>query len=490
METYRQEGRQFLAGDLARRIGSHWVRLILLMLAFAVLLGGWRYYKDDKAANAANASLLSAEEPEEAARTVEEVEAEIARLSDDQRVPLERMVYLSGRIDDLRAYSRTSKLMQIDAGDVAQLKQLFFVRAQDDAFGLKEGYVNSINSQELRAQIVASVKGYTEKDIQELLNVSSTSELTLNGQNLAENENFSLSVTIRGETEQDVRAIGRVVKSYFERYSARLAGIFGEHTLTLVDEYYSQGGVSSISDLQSSIYDEIDTLQTRQTTLFNAFSDEQKQLWSEYVTARAGQMPDDPALPDEQIDAIPAKASLSPKWVLIGALLGAVISVLLDVLAWMAGGRLNSAEDLEQNLDLPVYGVLESGRKKAWPVRLMDRRKKKLSPEESYRMITTGIALKAQQTGKSALLLTGSEMDAKYQATFERLQKDLAAQGVQLRVGGSIAADPDSLAALAGSEGVILFEEAGASRFRAILREVQTFTRQGACLMGAIVAER
>ena len=170
----------------------------------------------------------------------------------------------------------------------------------------------------------------------------------------------------------------------------------------------------------------------------------------------------------------------------LGFVLGAFLAAASLSLVLIVRGTLLHADELMRRYHACVLGVCGAGAR----ANRLDRRIARhrgipaaLDEDAQVRMTAANIA--QLSAGCDSILLAGTPAKERIAALCERLAPQLP--GISLKAAGNLCEDPESVLAFGGCEAVILVEELGASSFPEIERELLKVYKSGKKLPGFVL---
>lgn len=189
------------------------------------------------------------------------------------------------------------------------------------------------------------------------------------------------------------------------------------------------------------------------------------------------------------------KPVFSKKYFLFGAFLGIFL-----VCAWAAckmlfTARLQSPEEIRTLYNTRLLGEVTVKSKKKRFLSVIDdkllaiknRRKKKLSVEQQVKVIAANISLSCKQQGIENIYMTGSEYENADTATLDMLKQELTSQNIQVKEGGNIFYDAESLKQGTEIGNMIFVEQTGESIYDEISNELNLAREQKNQILGVVV---
>ena len=493
--NYQQDEKELCIMDCVWSILIHWRRIIVCMVLSAILIGGLKYVKDIRTLQAVKESMESSKV------TMKDIAMKIKQLPKEDKTSVETAVNLIDGLKTKNEYAEKAAAMRIDRYNVDRVVLQYYIKSDEHASELVHAYSDSCTSAQAAAEIVeASGDTLTPNDVTDMLTFRNGGNRLKSSVNAisAENANPVLCVTVRGIDKETAEKTAEAVKNILNRYTAQVEKIYGAHSLLLVNESYENGKDDDILSIQNTLYDNIYYMTDRINVIKkNALGDEAAGIVNDYMElVNEQKIEEDTEDVSEAEDSI-GTASLSKKWVLLGAILGAMFACGLDFLHWISGGRLNSVNEMQRNFSLRILGVIDDRKRQKksskidrWIYKLRNRNKKSLSAERTFQMLLSAIVISARKADICELYVTGTEIEREnIQNLLRKLRQAAEQSGLKLIIGQNISIDADAFSKMTEVGNVIIVEESNVSIYQEIARELQICKEQGVNVLGSIIIE-
>ena len=277
-------------------------------------------------------------------------------------------------------------------------------------------------------------------------------------------------------------AIAKSVKSQLSEKEAEFQKV-GTHKLMLLGESQNVIVDNGLAERKNTIGNNITTLNTQLNTLKTNMSDQQIKL----LDSEQEEM--------EGIQKLMERPRLSVIYLIFGAVLG-----ILFVCAWKAFQmvstvKIQNSEEVCRLFDVRLLGEVATQRKgrrflsavdgKLYAIK--ERRKKKLPKEQQIKMASANIALTCRKNGIDCVYMTGSEYENMDTSILELLKAELAARNVQVKEGGNIFYDVESLERGTELGNMLFIEQVNVSIYDEIANEFNLAKEQGSHILGVVV---
>ena len=434
-----------------------WI-IIVAMVVFGILLAGFRYAKDKK--NIANTTVAESTEKVDVEKIVDDLE------SDDYNQVM-TYVDITNYRDQNRVYTADAKLMKINPYKVDTVLLQYYVNAEDENTrkDMAAAYLSYISGGSLAADVVENNDlEDSSSDIQELIQCDATG-LTTGTSFYTENTN-TINMYVYGVDEQDAKDIASYVKESMDAYSQKLSAV-APHTLTLFEEQYSVTCATKLVSLKNDRFGNLITYNDRTTSYEGLLSDKQKESAQKIVAAQKenDELEDsDETGKTAKKDETP-KASISKKYLVVGAFLGLVLAVVIIVLRYMFDPTIKTSKDLQM-----FYGTNFIG-----DVAQADGAL--LAASKIINMCSNRQIKKVLIAGKMA-----SENEAAIKEVVDAVEK----KGIVADIIGDILTDADAVQTLEAKTNVVLVEAVRKSKYEDFNQEKALCESLDAQLLGYI----
>lgn len=490
MEYCKRETREINICGSIWRAAEHWRFAILSAVVFAALFGSIRYINDYRMLQGGSQDT----QLEEA--SVSDIQEEIEALSGIERINVKAAAYLVDTLEERTSYANHASIMKLDAGNVDRIILRYAARSDENTNELLELYGNCVFLDDAQELIVKASNGtMAAEDVEDMISVEWGRNIQSSKDNVVVNLEDSpvIEFIIRGTDKESASSVAEAVKQIISEYTADVQEIYGEHELLFLSESYVQGRDESVQELQTTVYSDISSLNTGIVTYKNNMEQEEQQLLDEYGAALVRERGEvsESAFETDRNETI----SINEKWVILGIFVGIFFFVMLEALWWVAGGKLNSVDEWQHNINIRILGTVEKRKTHKifpfidrWVYQIKNRNKKILSKEQEVQFIASRTVLTAQKEQISKIYLAGTESEHfSENPLISDLAGKLAQDEIMLVVGNDIGYDSQALTEMAVVGSVIFWEEAGVSKYQEIVRNVKICKEQQVKILGAII---
>ncbi len=477
--------------DMLWAVCLKWRSILVTAIIFAVLAGGFSYYRSVKSVEAlAEAEQITSED------LAKDLSYEEVKTSE---------VYLNYKqtYEELAYYTENAPLMQMDANDFYVGEVSYYVDngykveypvigENNNVVAMVNAYKGTIGTQEV-AQQIESILGDLEMDsyAMELVDCDGTYV----GGNAIENQEDKgvLSVAIYAGDEETCLALKELVKEVIESAKGKVTKQFGKHEITIIKDIVSRTSSGDLLDKQKEKMDLAYTCSNNMYNMSLKFTPAQQN----YVDMRIDELSKDADKNEKQgeIEETPA-ATISKKLVVIGFLGGAFLMFVIWGLIYIFSNRIRLEDNFELIFGSKLLGnVPVSVKKKKWfsfvdsifeKFRHFNQRY--FEREEALDMIAANIRIALTKNGAKKVMLTGAAFGEEEKKLAEDLSAKLKKDGVEILCASPILYNAESLEKLVETGQVVLVEKVEKSLYGEVEREIEMCRHQDVNLIGCVVA--
>lgn len=462
MGTQEGIGHEINLVELFWKILFSWRQVICYGIIFAILFCGMRYARDSEAYKLAQSS-----------------ETGVTELTSEEKEQLDDAYTMKKRIENYEDYLNESVLMQIDPYKKPVIELQYVVESdytynytrdnQTDYTGnLMSLYYNYIKSGEMSNKLIEATKiSISQADFSELCGVSQSGS--------------TMVVAFVWMEERKLDEISEFIKEELIKKESEFQEV-GSHRLKLLRESKNVVVDAGLAEIRNTYSNNIAYINTQLNALKTDMSEEQLRLLQNG--------PGEEVIKPEIPKPVPSK-----KYFLLGAFLGIFL-----VCAWAAckmlfTARLQNPEEIRALYNTRLLGEVTVKSKKKRFLSVIDdkllaiknRRKKKLSVEQQVKVIAANISLSCKQQGIENIYMTGSEYENADTATLDMLKQELTSQNIQVKEGGNIFYDAESLKQSTEIGNMIFVEQTGKSIYDEISNELNLAREQKNQILGVVV---
>lgn len=468
--------------DLIADVLSHWRGILVAMILGAILLGGFSYFKSAQSVNPPQ-NVVEVSPKEQLAKLEEsltEVEkaAVLVVIGDEAECSLRQQ------------YAQNSVLMQMDPFNVARIELVYAVQADDmeQSCMVSSVYELLLNGVGLY-EWVEEQTGISATDARELI----ASDERLNVEALDEGSVFdfkdnSIKIVISHTDQAECQLLAEAVKLYVESQQKELSSKLGKHKMTLLSESAAVTVDRDILDIQADNLESMVLLLDTYAKKKDAFTANQKSYY-ELLTKQEVEESTDAAVP-----VVQSAPSVSVKYMLVGAVLFAVLYAVVVAVLYVLNGKLRATDELQSLYHIPQMGLVVKDSKKQffvdkWIKALRNHGKRQFTAEQSMDLAATAVKISAAKNELDSICLIGCDMKAGADDVCKKLKTALEKEKLAVTVLDNVLYDAEAMEKLEAVKGVVLVEKAGSTMYREIADELELAKRQGIKVLGGIVVE-
>lgn len=403
---------------------------------------------------------------------------------------------LKDSYSNLKKYCDKSIKMQIDPESVAVNELNFVLKETTDFENIYAEIKNDIINDEVSQNIINELGWNTEYSyIPELITIPSFS----NEEDKI--DNCKLSFKIIGPDKESVEKIGEIIKDRIEKkkneyeknfgnsvvgYSGSTSYIQSDSQLLLFQQTYKEKKNGVIS-LMNSLYNSLDG---NQQTYFRALiENEEETLQNNSITSNTDQ--------DKEI-VLPEIQYFNIKYMILGAVVGFLIFIIINVIIYAMDGRLQTAKSIRDCFEVAVLGVVndyqDKNKKASWGKKIdymiqsiFMTKQEKLDYQNLLQIICAEIQVSVNRNKFSHIYITGNVKDDFVNQFICSLTQNLNDKNIQTDSGLSVSTDADSLLKLSDCDGIVLVEELMKTNRKDIEKEIEVCKRHEVGILGAVV---
>ncbi len=468
MGTQEKMEREINLLELFWRILFSWRQIICLGVIFAIIFGGIKYALDLRVYRS-NMDV-----------TIESVEE---KLTDEELEDVTRAKELRERIDTYQDYLNTSIVMQINPYEKTIVELQYYVQSdymynytennqRDYTNDLMTLYYNYIRGGEISQSVKeAADVSMSQADVSELISVSISGT--------------SMGVIVTCPEEEKLEEIAEVLKSHLSEKEKELQKI-GSHKLVLLNESQNVIADTALMDRKNTISTNITTLNSQFDGLKANMTEQQLRLLETETEEK-----DDKGNEKE----LALKPSISKKYILLGGIFGIFLVCAWIVCKMVFTARLQNSEEIRTLFSIRLFGEIMIPAKKKPFLNVFDekllavknRKKKELSLEQQIKVVSANIALSCKQQNVSCIYLTGSEYENVDGSVLNLLKQELSVQNIQIKEGGNIFYDAESMKQGTEIGNILFVEQVGLSIYDEVFNELNLAKEQCTTILGAVV---
>lgn len=508
-ENVKVREREISLLDLFVEILLHWRMILVVMLCGGIVLGGFSYWRSRESQQAVEAQQRVLEEQQDMSQEerLEQWEAQgsslRSKLDAGAISRIDTAVALRQRYEERLDYQQNSLLMQLNPEKIQQADLIFAIQADDAdcAYNAKYFYerllmnVAFFDFMEERCGI--------EESVSELISLTQLEPGVADSVfllNTSQGGAFVFGVQIRHDNADICSAMADAAEEFIRQQQKELEQKIGRHEVILLSR--SQGEVADrkVADLQSTGTNTLYSLSNYYSTLVKGFTGEELAYYNYLIEGS----PADEGSAEIQGNAaagtaaggVVVKARVSVKYVLLGAVLFAIIYVFAFFIKYIMNSRLRSVDSLCELYGIPQLGTVPAltqkrflGAVDQWILKLRYHNQRRFTPEESVGLAAVAVKMAALKKGAKEVCLLGCELKGNTMEICGQIKEQLEAAGLEVNTLSNVLYDAEAMERLGSVGSVVLVETAGITLYDEILKELELLQRQEITVLGGIVAE-
>lgn len=471
--------------DLIADVLSHWRGILVVMLLGAVLLGAFSYMKSAQGVASAQQSVEVS--PEEQLTQLEESlketeQATVLTVIDDETEYIMQ-----------KNYAESSAIMQMDPFQVYRTDLIYKIQVEDMGQSCMLGtvYENLVNGIGMSSWIEEETGIFSFNADEVVFAERPTNLVVLNGAQETSLGNDSMKVVVFYSNEEDCKKLTGAVKKYVAEQQKSVEQDFGAHEVVLVSESTGVVMDTGIMDKQIANNNALVTLQTNIAKAKDAFTPGQKAYYDLLTAETDEESVEEPQTEEPAVQPTP---SVSVKYVLLGAVLFAVLYAGIIFVMYILNSKVRTSDELQSLYHIPQIGLVVKDSKKKffvdkWIQALRNHGKRQFTAEQSLDLATTAVKISAAKNELSSICLIGCDMKAGAEEVCKKLKAALEKEKLSVTILDNVLYDAEAMEKLEAVKGVVLVEKAGSTMYREIADELELVKRQGIKVLGGIVVE-
>lgn len=447
--SHNDDNLEFDVKALVFYVLRRWKAILIAGVIFALLLGGWKAYSENKTAQ--NESTESRYWLE-----YRQYEKQIAFYE-------ERIAFTQTKIDTLQEYINSSILMKLDPRNVYRAKAVYYVdtdykimpeytyQNKDKTDTLTWFYRRAVNDYNVYVKIGEQI-GIEPKYLMEAVSVSAATDSTLH-----------LSVTYT--TPEGATEILRMLQDEIATAQKNLTETIGAHTITKMEDNCGVYIDDGLKDTQQKVSDELLELK-----------DEQLEYSEELLELRTEPAP-------EELNVLGAFI----KWCVLGGAIGVVLVIAYLLVKVLVSNRVYAASQLSCRYHMPVLGeVIFSKKALSFGMRKLNGLEGCLIENSGGNLQYIAQNIQSHCAGAKNIVLCGDTNPVICKKLAQSL--NLRLSGVQIVPVGDLLKEAEALYQLTKCDLVVLVAEREKSRNGSIEKMLEMIRSCNKDILGFIVA--
>ncbi len=514
--------------DLFWKLCSSWRVLVVSMLVFAVLAGGYRVSKNISYNTAVENESRTRETAKQNGASDENQAYNL--LTEEEAAAVDNAVVCARQYQMNLDYRKNSVYINLDPynENVHILNYIITVnREETDSEGmgvqaivemLKQSYVGYINSGAAAGELSKAGGAMDEVAAGELI-TAETGDGFLDDTNALQTGSFTTSggtttfktesdsrakkacalftVKVLGSSDEESKTLADELDKVLVKYADTLSASLDKHQIKLRDSNPSVVVDTELATKKQSFNTDLTNLKTNLDNTLAAFTDGQKSAYENILLSEKPE--EDEQEKEEESASAPAGQTVSVtaglvKYILFGLVIGLFLSAMVLTLVYVMVPTLKTTEDLTGCFHYYLMADMSAHReiRKRFGAGLDRmirnlRYRGELSLEEEQRLLATNLKVTCRKAQISSVYLTSSCVLGKEEEQIvEKLIADLKKYNIMAAYGGSIERDAESYENMTNTGTVVYIEKLGKSRFGS-LENIHAMTeKQGVKILGVV----
>ena len=192
---------------------------------------------------------------------------------------------------------------------------------------------------------------------------------------------------------------------------------------------------------------------------------------------------------------VPAIMWIDKVFVLLGVLVGAIITIVRVGIPYIMSPNLRVAEDMVNCFGLAVLGVIQNreglsvkGKLDSWLIQKLYPQPD-LSRDTIVQIACTDISLMLRKSGIKSVYFTGCSSSERVSNLYNDVYKNLREQNIDVHYDALALHSPHSVERFLQSEAIVLLEEVGGSRYEDVAKEVEYCNRYSIPIIGCLLID-
>lgn len=463
--------------DLILEILLHWRMLIIWMLIGMAILTSYSYFSSWKMSNDQSAGVG------DVSQRSEELEMQAkSQLSDTQVDNVEFVLECEELYYERLVYQKQSPLLQMNALKVQESLVTFQIISDnpDKNSEIVSCYARILGDDSL-AQYVSDKTGVSGSNAAELISlVQSGEELRA----VEGNADFVIRV-IHSDKDTCINMTQAIIE-YVNSKQGEVEQKCGSFRLAVADQSLEEVYDANLLNMQTNFSSHLVNMETLIIYMKNNFSDEENEYYNILIDKISGK------IVEQNVVVSPG---ISKMHVFLGAVIAAFIYVVYIFVTYVLNNKIRLTDDLQQTCGISLLGQIaeyKSNKKilgfiDEWILSIRYRKKKKLSREESFKLVVAAIELSVTKNSIDSVLLIGNGVNERIGEVCEQLKKELEQIKIKTNFLSDILYDPQDMCALTNGAGAVLVGQAGLTGYDEIEQELALLNRQEIKILGGVV---
>lgn len=449
--------------DMMLYVLSKWRSLLIVAAVVALMLGAYSYVKSSK--EVSEAEHLAGINVEEG----------IKNSTDEVRNVAEYQTQLQ----EFKKYIDNGMVMNMDSVSVSRVTLNYYVDGNPGeetvsdvkdmrTNALVQAYMSKATGEKVRSNVVESFDGkIAQSDLNYLLTVTDTDN--------------TFSVIIKGPDDDTCTRIAGFVKAIIDESGNEFSRTVGNHVIELVDESHTFGIDTEISDAQTSINKAYSLLGDKISDSRNSLDEGGRELIDAMIF--------------QSEDHVIGNASVSKKYIVMGAILGLLIVAVIHMIRYAYTAKVVTADQVYRTCKAPVIGELTVGYGRMHTA--IDRKiyrklfgiKGNTDTDRQIDYISAGIVnICKARNAESLYVVNGADESDLLKDCLNRILKKVSENGIKAESGYDDGCNADVVSGIAGADAVVIMAGLFSTDLAILSNQVAMCMQQNKQIIGSIVA--
>ncbi len=359
---------------MMKHLLKSWWKMLIAMIVFGILFGGYSYYKNAKAIEAKE-SAASVQDTQENAMENDAVPTSAEEILDNaglnEKAADEVLYYTNKYYYNQKQYERqfdyleNSILMQIDPNQVwtvtlsydLSVSQAASANRSDSLLGT--AYLAQIKTEEVYQKMGEVLDVETENYYLAELIEGTVVDNYIDGQMIDDKE--EIKIVIQYKDQAGCEAMAQVIKEQMTQSKQTVTAMNGAHTVTLVGENVECKADAGLLNEQRNNINTLGAISDNVVAARNNIESSEEGVFKELVEyyemsdGDTGNIPETEKIQEEQAVTEKEKPGISKKYVALGLLLGLFLVAAYEGCKYFFSSKLKQASELEKGYGLAVY---------------------------------------------------------------------------------------------------------------------------------------
>lgn len=306
-----------------------------------------------------------------------------------------------------------------------------------------------------------------------------------------------LFVKVIAETEKECQNMANILQDTLTEAVAKLQKTYEQFSVQKLNETSSTGMDKELLQSQQEVLEEMNAMNSLMEAVDDSLSDSQKQYFLELINETVLEEKLDNAQTDEEVlKELPSAQYMNIKSIILGGVVGLLLSCFYLACRYMMNGRLNSAEYLLEEGNILLGTIYKNRYKKKFGnnvdcliIRLFKGRDITFTKENRMQMVQANVLAAVRKNTVHNLYISSSVQEEDVKEIMIEMEEQMKAKEVLVEKGPTVLHSPESLEKLTMSQGVVFVEKSGVSYIQDIHDEVQICKKNDIPVIGFIIVD-